>query len=425
MDVSGLRRRVFPVTGPRSRWRPAPDGGTAAEGPADWYVDAWAVRDGKLFASRRAPGALTADLTIFLSVPDLEPVPVGRISTALRATRSGFQEGLRDDEGAEIPFTGIPQLRELVRRGFLAGGLGPGSPSAVAGPVPRPDRGPGPGTAYLEQRLERYPAIDLVTPERGGPAVPPENLPVPEGLAAAVRDLALATILEWEVHLGPAAGVAEAAQAPEELRALAGWVSGLLRAGLLPWDDGPVTGPWWGGPWWGGDWHHAWLELGHLAAGHGAGAVGEALRTVAEALPAGVLMTPGQWWGETWTRGHLAVVPSPRPAPRWRGARLVEAQRLAFVDRRFWSGPVAAPDLAPAVLVELIGRGGHDLVRLPGEEDRFADAFRRGYADLTWQDLPGPADTALAGFIDRCLGGGTPEPSPASSTVPPPAPLVT
>lgn len=109
-------------------------------GLTDWFVDAWAVPDGALFASRRAPDSFeNAGNTIFMSVPILEPVPIGRISTALRATRNGFQAGLRDDGGVEIAFADVESLRELTRRGYLAGGLGPEAP--LGGPAPRPGEG--------------------------------------------------------------------------------------------------------------------------------------------------------------------------------------------------------------------------------------------------------------------------------------------
>ncbi|MEU2200316.1 hypothetical protein [Isoptericola sp. NPDC019482] len=101
-----------------------------------WHLDAWAVEDGRAFASRRAPESISSRSEVFLAVPDLEPVPVGGLATALRATRSGFQDGLRDDEGVEISFDTFEEVRDVVRRGFLAGGLGPLGPGAVPGPGP-------------------------------------------------------------------------------------------------------------------------------------------------------------------------------------------------------------------------------------------------------------------------------------------------
>src|SRR5436309_15963831 len=62
-----------------------------------WRIDSWSVRDGAAFASRREAESMDADSTVFIAVPDLEAVPVGRMSTALSATRRHFQEGLRND----------------------------------------------------------------------------------------------------------------------------------------------------------------------------------------------------------------------------------------------------------------------------------------------------------------------------------------
>jgi hypothetical protein len=69
-------------------------------------------------------------------------VPVGRISTALRAHRSGFQDGFRDQSGDEFAFDNLEQIREVIRRGYLAGGLGP-VPAPVEGPPPSPFRDEG------------------------------------------------------------------------------------------------------------------------------------------------------------------------------------------------------------------------------------------------------------------------------------------
>jgi hypothetical protein len=97
-----------------------------------WFIDSWAVLDGLAFASKREADSIKADATVFLSVPDLEPVPVGRISTALRAQRGNFQDGFRDDLGNEFGFDNLDQVRELVRRAYLGGGLGP-TPAPVEG----------------------------------------------------------------------------------------------------------------------------------------------------------------------------------------------------------------------------------------------------------------------------------------------------
>ncbi|MGZ4676447.1 MAG: hypothetical protein ACXV8Y_07955, partial [Acidimicrobiia bacterium] len=83
-----------------------------------WYIDAWAVYDGMAFASFRQPGRVDATNTIFMSVPDLEPIPVGRISTALSATNRGFQRGLGDSEGNEIAFGSLAEIRIMVERAY-------------------------------------------------------------------------------------------------------------------------------------------------------------------------------------------------------------------------------------------------------------------------------------------------------------------
>lgn len=114
-----------------------------------WYIDAWAVLDGVAFVSDRDIDQINSRSTVFLSVPDLEPVPVGRISTALRATRAGFQEGFRDTElHEEIGFETLDQVREVIRRGYLGGGLGPATP-APPPEEPEPE-GNEPGSAFPE-----------------------------------------------------------------------------------------------------------------------------------------------------------------------------------------------------------------------------------------------------------------------------------
>lgn len=122
-----------------------------------WRIDAWAVRDGAAFASRREAESRTAENTVFIAIPDLEPVPVGRLSTALSATRRNFQTGLRDLEGGEIAFQSLEQIQELVRRGFLAAGLGPagGAAPSPGGRPPSPDDGRGEGLGGEDGGEER------------------------------------------------------------------------------------------------------------------------------------------------------------------------------------------------------------------------------------------------------------------------------
>jgi hypothetical protein len=124
---------------PPSRRYPARPGVSMAI--SKWHIDAWAVRDGAAFASRREFNSREAENTVFIAVPDLEPVPVGRLATALSATRRSFQAGLWNENGVEIAFESLEQIAELVRRAFLASGLGFGGSAA---PLPGGER-PAPG----------------------------------------------------------------------------------------------------------------------------------------------------------------------------------------------------------------------------------------------------------------------------------------
>jgi hypothetical protein len=133
-----------------------------------WYIDAWSVWDGLAFASERMADTIQSSATVFLSVPDLEPIPVGRISTALRATRASFQDGFHDESGSEFGFVDLEQVREVVRRAYLGGGLGPSGPVEPSPESPPPDpldqdSVPGPrfepppfdGGMYYDMRLEQ------------------------------------------------------------------------------------------------------------------------------------------------------------------------------------------------------------------------------------------------------------------------------
>jgi hypothetical protein len=113
-----------------------------------WCFDSWAVLDGLAFVSFRKPETIDSETTVFLSVPDLEPVPIGRISTALRAQRAGFQDGFRSPNGREFEFENLEQIKEVIRRAYLGGGLAP---------VPAPLEGP-PVSPFRRER-ERPPAI--------------------------------------------------------------------------------------------------------------------------------------------------------------------------------------------------------------------------------------------------------------------------
>jgi hypothetical protein len=380
---------------------------TASEDRA-WFIDAWAVHDGKVFASRRPPESTAADATVFMSVPDLEAVPVGRISTALRATRGGFQEGLRtnDSDLAEIPFDDLRQVRDLVRRGYLAADLGPGSPGAIAGPLPlpRPDAGPGAGG-------------NIVGPESPGSPEPwaPINLSEagpPPDLDRAVATVALATILEWDRHL--------ASKEPGEIRGLMGWLGALSRAGITP-DVARPSGA-----------RSSSLLLG-LADQYGARNLHATLRLVDDTwwepgfLP-GFPLWFGDWGSGSWSRSHLAVVPLP-VAPGWpaKVRRLTDMSLLPVIDRRFWMAPrqMTSLDVAPLVLSHAI-RQPPRWGWLPHERSAAEAAYDRARASMAWLEivLPPAAESVLEEFIDRCLAGPTTptgSPAPSGPSAPSPA----
>lgn len=190
-------------------------------GPKPWFIDAWAVWDGRVFASRRNAEERNAQTTVFLAVPDLEPVPVGRISTALRATRSGFQEGLRGDDENEIEFATLAQVRELTRRAYLATGLGPGAPGLPVGVEPGPE--PGAGSLYFERWMDELGAGSTWFDPLGGPLVAQllglRFGPVGELLAR----FAEASILEWDARL----------HEPGSGRAFMAWIGALYCSGAL------------------------------------------------------------------------------------------------------------------------------------------------------------------------------------------------
>lgn len=383
---------------------------TEADGKA-WFIDAWAVHDGKVFASRRPPESIVADATVFMSVPDLEAVPVGRISTALRATRSGFQEGLRtnDDNRAEIPFDNLRQIRDLVRRAYLAAGLGPGSPGALASPLPRPDVGTGPGRSFLgaEPFGPEGPWTPVYHPGSYLLAADP-----PPDLDQAVDTVARATILEWERRLTPL-GPEQASLDPDEIRGLVGWLGALGRSGILlsaAGDHADAPFP---------------LSLMEMADRYGARYLREALQLVHDAWDPGFPFGIGDRISGYWSRGYLAVVPLP-VAPGWRDQirRLADKVLLPLIDRRFWSVPVTSLDVAPLVIFHAIQqpeRSG----RLPGERSAAEIAYGRALASMTWfmsqeNELPPAAEDVLAEFIDSCLAG--PEAAPPDGTEGPDGP---
>lgn len=103
-----------------------------------WFIDAWAGADGLAFASQRDQDASRSELTVYLAPPAFHPVPVASRSTALWSTRSSFQEGFLDENGAEVPFAALDDVIEAVRRVFRAGGHLQPPPAGVPFPPTTP-----------------------------------------------------------------------------------------------------------------------------------------------------------------------------------------------------------------------------------------------------------------------------------------------
>jgi hypothetical protein len=333
-----------------------------------WYVDTWSVLDGRLFASVRRPESIEASSTVFLAVPDLEPIPVGRISTALHACRAGFQEGLRGEDGSEIPFRNLDEVRALVRRGYLGGGLGPGAPGVPAVPIPAPDTGA--GGAYLGERLEDLEAgrlwVDGEVDLRGA------LHEVDSGhLSRLVAEVAAASIAAWS------AGLREAGLSHEQ-RGLVAWVSTLMRAGAF----GDIA-------------HHADARV--LDVLHQVGAedtVWNVQAVWAELAPANAAAT--------------MLAPTPRSTlwdqrlTRVQEHFLIAAARPASLREFPTYGNLAATLLA----VMVAAANGEHLVS--GSPTGVQAARDRLIAELDLTSLPDPAERALAAFVEDRLNGHVP-----------------
>lgn len=107
-----------------------------------WYIDAWSVGDGSLFASRRAArddvwreDAEREVDTVVLRAPDFDPVQVSR-ALAFGATQRGAQEGFSLDGVQEQAFGSLEELRELARRAYIASALGDSGPEGDGVPPP-------------------------------------------------------------------------------------------------------------------------------------------------------------------------------------------------------------------------------------------------------------------------------------------------
>jgi len=365
-----------------------------------WYIDAWAVRDGAAFASFRSEDTIEdAGNTVFLSVPALEPIPVGRISTALRATRGCFQAGFHDDdEGREVAFDDLDQVAELVRRGYLASGIGPGGAALPAwlGPSPEDDDA---GTAAAEHlaRAVREAGLEdggFVGIVRGKTDL--DELVVPYGLIGlgpVVQAFAEATLIAWEGLLarGPRAVVDERRWRQRHQRDLAAWYTALLTSGV--WDHPGQT--------------EEFLSTQWCPFGHALMRRGYAF-TMPAALP----------------RRDPHALLSAAPCPRWVSwprqlTRITDLVLLALVVPDHVLGPHSAlVDLVPALLATLVSLPDPDALGIPELDPPITDERRLMQAwEHLWRNLPLVTLPPVAeGLVDRYAwsmldGGGPRRPS--------------
>ena len=200
-----------------------------------WHVESWAVRDGMAFASFRPTNDIgRTERTVFIGVPGLEAVPLGRVSPALWATRLNFQDGFHSEDGDEIGFGSLAEVKELVRRGYLAGGIGPG-PGGGEGPLPEnPPDGPQAGPT-LDGEFERLRETRHWFRGSKGIAVPEtrkvlfDTLLQPSACKSTfehLRMFGVATIRLWAQRMRAVD------QDDEAVADLSEWVQLLWRAGL-------------------------------------------------------------------------------------------------------------------------------------------------------------------------------------------------
>src|SRR5215471_8732491 len=93
-----------------------------------WFIEAWCPLDGHAFAAWReitAAGGSGAEEVYALYPPDFTPVTCTSEASALWATRGPYQHQFFRDDGSEYSFDSLDLLIELVRRVYVAGGVGP------------------------------------------------------------------------------------------------------------------------------------------------------------------------------------------------------------------------------------------------------------------------------------------------------------
>ena len=360
-----------------------------------WFIDAWAVYDGVAFASRSAPEIrrtdrmAEAETTVFLSVPDLEPIPLGRITTGLRAARASFQDGFFDPDGTEIAFGSLDGIREAVRRAYLITGLGPGGIALPARPAPGPPPPVSSGSYFLlaepDNEAEDEPPLDLV---RRLLAVDPARL------RHAVRAYAAAVLVEWE------AAVRRQLTGTED--ALVELYQEFIAAGI----------------WWGGRDRAEFTESHRLTVGS----------SYFEHRRAEPEMASARRYSGSWL---IAVAPCPALPSSPVFSRLSDPLKLSLCDSRYldsgglWKG---AQLLVAAILVGASQDGPFGLWHGADQvlNHRIGEALDWLETQLPREDLPEAADRLLNDFARQWLEGPpdlpgsfpAPDPSRGPSTDP-------
>ncbi|TDO44582.1 hypothetical protein EV643_11582 [Kribbella sp. VKM Ac-2527] len=360
-----------------------------------WFIDAWAVYDGVAFASRSAPEIRRTDLmteaetTVFLSVPDLEPIPLGRITTGLRAARASFQDGFFDPDGTELAFDSLDGIRETVRRAYLATGLGPGGIAVPARPEPGPAK-PAPGVQHFIEAVpdtaaEDEPPLDLVRRLLAEGPTP---------LRHAVRAYAKAVLLDWEAAIPH--------PLPETEDALAEFYLELTAAGI-----------WWSG-----------RDRASFVGDHGL-TLGSRYFEYRRADPemAGARRHSGSWL--------IAVAPCPALPSTPVFSRLSDPLKLSLCDSRYLDrgGLWKATQLLLAAILVGVNRDGpagfwHGADQVL--DHRIREAMDWLERQLPRADLPEAADRLLNDFARQWLEGRpdlpgsfpAPDPSGGPSTDP-------
>ncbi len=339
-----------------------------------WRFDAWAVRDGVAFVSDRDelgedPNEWTARSTVFMSVPDLEPVPVGRLSTALRATRGSFQEGFRDAEGEEFVFEDLDQVRQVVRCVYLTSSIGEDGALQVGLPLPHPPDDDTSGgaaapvplaTHFMEKAIGRFseldPSQDLLSERESREKLLGLSLSASREVAHMVRGYALDVSRSWE---------ARAAWADERDRdLLASWY--LLHWQLGTWDTDEFAGE---------------MDLDAFAVGRQTlgGLVGSEDHLTRRIAPGAVLRPASE---------ILATAPAALRGTWCRGfRRLSDKLALAIGTTNYFEANSKLPELAPSLLCALLLSGDtRSALHEPGRfEKRIAKALR-----WLWREVPAP-----------------------------------